>query len=120
MVACGFYPDTHSKIVFEQGAAALMPDVSYHYLNGKVLGDREKAYSGADIFTFPIDNTQESFELAPIEAMAAGLPMIASDWDGLRDTVSPDVGIRIPMMTTGITSTTNQALPYHLGQINFA
>ena len=59
MLACGFYPDTNSQIVFEQGAAALMPDVSYHYLNGKVLGDREKAYSGADIFTFPIDNTQE-------------------------------------------------------------
>ena len=81
-----------------------MPDVSYHYLNGKVLGDREKAYSGADIFTFPIDNTQESFGLAPIEAMAAGLPVIASDWDGLRDTVSPDVGIRMLTLTTGITS----------------
>ena len=31
MVACGFYSDTHSQIVFKQGAAALMPDVSYHY-----------------------------------------------------------------------------------------
>ncbi len=52
--------------------------------------------------------------------MPAGLPVIASDWDGLRDTVSPDMGIRMPTMTTGITSTANQALPYHLEQINFA
>ena len=120
MLACGFYPDTNSQIVFEQGAAALMPDVSYHYLNGKVPGDRNKAYSGIDIFIFPIDNKHELFGLVPIQAMAAGLPVIASDWDSLRDTVGPGVGIRIPTMTTGITSTANQALPYYLGQINFA
>lgn len=63
-----------------------MPDVSYHYLDGRKPGNRDKAYSGSDIFTFPIDNVQEPFGLSPIEAMAAGLPVIASDWDGLRET----------------------------------
>jgi hypothetical protein len=48
------------------------------------------------MFLFPIDNVQETFGLAPIEAMAAGLPVIVSDWDGMKDTVTPDVGIRIP------------------------
>ena len=30
---------------------------------------------------------QESFGLTPIEAMAAGLPRVISDWDGYRDSV---------------------------------
>ena len=28
--------------------------------------------------------------------MAAGLPQITTDWDEMRDTVSEDVGIRVP------------------------
>ena len=120
MVACGYYAETHSKKVFEDGAAALMPDVGYHYLDGDVSGNRDKAYSGADIAAYPIDNTQESFGLSPVEAMAAGLPVIASDWDGLRDTVSPDVGIRVPTFSLSGAQTANQARLLHLDQINFA
>ena len=30
------------------------------------------------------------------EAMAAGLPVIVSDWDGMKDSVTAEVGIRIP------------------------
>ena len=52
--------------------------------------------------------------------MAAGLPVIASDWDGLRDTVSPDVGIRVPTFSLSGAQTANQARLLHLDQINFA
>lgn len=41
----------------------------------------------ADIFVSPADSVQESFGLAVVEAMAAGLPVIASDWGGYRDIV---------------------------------
>jgi glycosyltransferase involved in cell wall biosynthesis len=51
--------------------------------------------------SFPIDNVQETFGLAPVEAMAAGLPLIVSDWDGMKDTVTPDVGFRIPTELPG-------------------
>ena len=37
------------------------------------------------------DNVQESFGLAIVEAMAAGLPVVASNWDGYRDTVEHGV-----------------------------
>ena len=30
---------------------------------------------------------QETFGLTPLEAMAAGLPCVVSDWNGYRDTV---------------------------------
>ncbi|MGA1232652.1 MAG: glycosyltransferase family 4 protein [Lutimaribacter sp.] len=95
-MTCGIYLDDHSREVFETGAANLMPDVGYHHLDGSDAALRHQALSGADIFAFPIDNVQETFGLAPIEAMAAGLPVIVSDWDGMRDTVAPDVGIAVP------------------------
>ena len=95
-VACGIYADKHSQEIFETGAKALMPNVSYTHLDGSLKEARDEALSGADIFTFPIDNIQETFGLAPLEAMAAGLPQITTDWDGMRDTVSEDVGIRVP------------------------
>ena len=45
------------------------------------------------------DNMQETFGLTPIEAMAAGLPSVVSDWDGYRDTVQHrEHGFRIPTL----------------------
>ena len=45
-------------------------------------------WAAGDIFISLIDNMQESFGLTPIEAMAAGLPRVISDWDGYRDSVT--------------------------------
>jgi starch synthase len=42
---------------------------------------------------------QETFGQAPIEAMAAGLPVVVTDWDGCRDTVRHgEDGILVPLM----------------------
>lgn len=63
------------------------------------IEDSEKfaLYAAADIFVSPIDNFQETFGIAVIEAMAAGLPVVVSDFDGYRDLVADDVnGYRIP------------------------
>ena len=43
------------------------------------------------------DNIQETFGLTIIEGMAAGKPVIATDWDGYRQTVRHgDTGFLIP------------------------
>jgi starch synthase len=56
-------------------------------------------WAGADIFTSLVDNYQESFGLTPIEAMAAGLPCIITDWDGYRDGVRHGIdGFHIPTL----------------------
>ncbi|MGD0569258.1 MAG: glycosyltransferase family 4 protein [Candidatus Sulfotelmatobacter sp.] len=50
---------------------------------------KRQLYAAADIFVSLADNLQESFGITLLEAMAAGLPVIASDWDGYKDTVIP-------------------------------
>ena len=37
------------------------------------------------------DSVEETFGIVPIEAMAAGLPVVVSDWDGYKDTVRDNV-----------------------------
>jgi glycosyltransferase involved in cell wall biosynthesis len=51
----------------------------------------------ADVFVSPVDNVQETFGIAVGEAMAAGLPVVASDWNGYRDLVEHGVtGFLVP------------------------
>lgn len=95
LVLCGQFKEPGWEAIFAQAAARLMPSCGYHLLDGASADDRKATLSGGDIFVFPIDNLQETFGLAPIEAMAAGLPVIVSDWDGMKDTVTPDAGFRI-------------------------
>ncbi len=96
LVLCGMFNEPLWADIFAAAAARLMPSCSYHVLDGSDSDARKATLSGGDVFVFPIDNLQETFGLAPIEAMAAGLPVIVSDWDGMKDTVTPDVGFRIP------------------------
>jgi glycosyltransferase involved in cell wall biosynthesis len=96
LVFCGQFRDKGMPELFAEAAARLMPSVGYHVLDGGSAEARTATLSAADIFVFPVDNVQETFGLAPVEAMAAGLPVIVSDWDGLRDSITPEVGLRIP------------------------
>ncbi len=119
-LACGIYGDTHSANTFEACAKALMPDVSYTHLDGAEATARIETLSGADIFTFPIDNIQETFGLAPIEAMAASLPVVTSDWDGMRDTVTPETGVRVPTLAGSTRHTVPEAWRYFCKRHSYA
>lgn len=119
-IACGIFGDNHSETVFNDCARNLMPSVPYHHLPGDDPVLRKQTLSAGDIFAFPIDNIQETFGLSPIEAMAAGLPVVASDWDGIRDTVSPDVGIRVPTRSVGADASQPEAAGYLSGELSYA
>lgn len=65
---------------------------------------KDGLFAAADIFVSPSDNIQETFGLSLVEALAAGLPIIASDWDGYRDIVEPGVtGLLVPTLAPGDT-----------------
>jgi hypothetical protein len=68
-----------------------------HWLTDVTAEDRRRLLSAADAFVSPVDNLQESFGIAVVEAMCAGLPVIASDWNGYRDLVAhEETGFLVP------------------------
>jgi glycosyltransferase involved in cell wall biosynthesis len=55
----------------------------------------------ADVLVCPSDTVDETFGLAPVEAMACGVPQVVPDWDGYRDTVSHgETGFLVPTYWT--------------------
>lgn len=49
---------------------------------------KKMLYYAADIFVSLSDNVQETFGISVIEAMGAGIPVVVSDIDGYRESVS--------------------------------
>lgn len=84
---------------YAQAAQRHAPDVTLHVLDGNDRGLLGELWAGADIFLSLVDNIQETFGITPLEAMAAGLPVVASDWDGYRATLRDGVeGFLIPTL----------------------
>lgn len=110
----GWYPNgDDDRRRYHEAAAALAPDVQIHDLDGNDPAVVAQAWAAADIFLSLVDNVQETFGLAPVEAMAAGLPVVVSDWDGYRYTVRHESeGFLIP--TLGMTGSGPGELLAHL------
>lgn len=67
------------------------------FVRGRFAKEERKAlYAASDLFLFPGDCLNEAFGQTTIEALACGLPVIQSAWDGLKDTLTPDAGSLIP------------------------
>jgi glycosyltransferase involved in cell wall biosynthesis len=98
-VMAGWFPNAEDRGRYEAAARLHAPDVTTHFLDGNdrtVLGE---LWAAGDIFMSLVDNIQETFGITPLEAMAAGLPVVASDWDGYRFTVRDGVeGFLIPTL----------------------
>lgn len=58
---------------------------------------RHLAYAAADFFVFPGDTVQEAMANTLLEAMATGIPVLLSDWDGMKSvSVDGETGIHVP------------------------
>ena len=99
LVECG--PDDHPSSVEHLNAhRQLCPSVQFVRLGGTQPVSEEikhQALAAADIAVSLVDNPQETFGLAVAEAMAAGVPLVVSDWNGYRDLVRDGIdGFRVP------------------------
>ncbi len=96
-VLSGWAEDPEAEVGYHDGARALCPSVRYVVVDGRPADTRFSIWSAADAFISLSDNVQETFGLTPLEAMAAGLPSVVTDWDGYRETVRDNIdGFRIP------------------------
>ena len=99
LVECGWHANEFIQKAYAEAAQAACPGVRVVTLDGRSAEARQTAWAGADVFCSLSDNIQETFGITPIEAMAAGLPVVVSDWDGYKDTVRHGVdGYRIPTL----------------------
>lgn len=96
LIECGWYANDYTQRAFEEAQQAVCPSVNCQYLDGRVKANRADAWASADIFCSLSDNIQETFGITPLEAMATGIPVVVSDWNGYRDTVTEDVGFLVP------------------------
>ena len=99
LIQAGWFANDFIENAFRDGARQFCPSVTAHFLDARKPEVRFAIWQAADVFTSLSDNIQETFGLTPIEAMAAGLPSVVSDWDGYRDTVEHgEHGFRVPTL----------------------
>jgi glycosyltransferase involved in cell wall biosynthesis len=96
LILSGRSPNLELGQGYLDGAAQHAPDVRVVSVDGRDDEARRNGWASGDIFISLADGIQETFGLTPIEAMAAGLPVVVSDWNGYKDTVRDEVdGFRI-------------------------
>jgi glycosyltransferase involved in cell wall biosynthesis len=96
-VSSGWGESQKDEAHYHEETRKLCPSVTYLHVDGRKPDVRFSIWSVADVFLSFSDNIQETFGLTPIEAMAAGLPCVVSDWNGYKDTVRDGVdGFRVP------------------------
>jgi len=82
---------------YQASAKLFAPSVRVSFLNGQDAQVRATVWAAADLFVSLPDNVQETFGLVVTEAMASGLPVVASDWNGYRDLiVDGETGFLVP------------------------
>lgn len=116
LVECGWAASDLIAKALGDARAKLCPSVRSIVLDGRKQEERTQAWAAADMFCSLSDNIQETFGLTPIEAMAAGLPVIVTGWDGYKDTVRDGIdGITIPTLAAPPGTGLDVAARYALG-----
>ena len=121
LIQAGWFEDAQQEAAFTEAAGVLAPSVTHHVLDGRTPDIRAHVWHAADIFLSLSDNIQETFGLTPIEAMAAGLPCIVSDWDGYKETVRHEQdGFRIPTILAPPRCALDLAREYASDSMNYS
>jgi glycosyltransferase involved in cell wall biosynthesis len=98
-IEAGIFPNDGTQKAFEEARSVLAPSAKFITVNGADHQAYNDVWAAGDVFVSLSDNIQETFGITPLEAMAAGLPVLVSDWDGYKDTVRDGVdGYRIPVV----------------------
>ena len=117
--------DTQDQVNHFNRLKEFCPHVTFIKLGGeKPASDLQKyqSLSAADLAISLVDNVQETFGLSVAEAMSAGLPIVASDWDGYRDSVRSGIdGFLVPTFWSSSSDTASTGLGWlhQLGVVNY-
>ncbi len=119
VVLCGWFSNREVREAFERTACRIAPLVQLIIVDGLDPWWRQHVWDAADLFVSLADSIQETFGLTNLEAMAHGLPVIATDWNGYRDTVQHgQTGYLIPTQMVK-DATTDLTVRLISGDINY-
>lgn len=120
LLQCGWFANEFIESAFKEGARKFCPSIKHVWLDGRKEPDRKAAWAASDVFLSLSDNIQETFGLTLIEAMAAGKPVIATDWDGYKDiVVAGETGFLVPTISPGDGVGDDLALMHASGSLNY-
>lgn len=120
LLQCGWFANVAIEESFKRGAEVHSPSVRHLWLDGRDEKQRNQAWAAGDIFVSLSDNIQETFGLTPLEAMAAGMPVLVSDWNGYRQTVrNGETGIMVPTFGPASDASWGYANAYASGAIGY-
>jgi starch synthase len=120
LIESGWFANASIDKAFAAGRRSLAPSVRSIVTDGRAAEARAQALAAADIVVSLSDNIQETFGLTPLEGMAAGLPVLVTDWNGYRDTVRDGLdGFRIPTTMPEAGAGESFAARYELGALNY-
>ena len=119
-IEAGVFPNEAIRAGFVAAQKALAPSVRFIWVDGKDDLRYRQAWQAADAFVSLSDNIQETFGLTPVEAMAAGLPVVVSDWNGYKETVRDGIdGFRVPTILPPAGIGADLAMRHALGLDNY-
>lgn len=78
LILAGWFEVKEEEREFHTLATTFAPHIRLHVVGARDPQTRKGAWSAADLFTSLPDNVRETFGLTPVEAMAAGLPLVVS------------------------------------------
>ena len=119
LLMSGWAPNQQIREAFAEGARAFAPGVTVTFVDGMDMINRFQVWHAADLVVSLVDNIQETFGLVIVEAMASGLPVVATDWNGYRDlVVDGETGFLVPTtMCAGASGSSTSRLMF--GEVDY-
>lgn len=87
----GRWPDQKTRLKFEAMAADAPASLRIDPPSACYGDEKWEAFANADVFVFPSFYRSENFPLVLIEALACGLPVVATRWRGIPSIIEDGV-----------------------------
>ena len=119
ILLAGWFASDAIKSAFQIESKRVAPNVRLIHVDAMDQQWRDSVWAAADLFISLADSVQETFGLTVVEAMSRRLPVIASDWNGYRQSVTDGkTGLLVP--TAMVQGAAEQALiDMHEGNLSY-